>query len=66
MKPEIQNENEILYDRLKERVSDCGPPAKANADCKVSANATLPYPQCCPVYDCAPGVQLEFPEIPLP
>ncbi|KAK4012370.1 hypothetical protein OUZ56_021470 [Daphnia magna] len=50
---------------LKERVSDCGPPAKPNAECKVSANATLAYPDCCPVYDCAPGVELEFPEIPV-
>ncbi|EFX75025.1 U-scoloptoxin(16)-Cw1a-like [Daphnia pulex] len=50
---------------LKERVSDCGPPAKANPECKVNANATLPYPNCCPVYDCAPGVQLEFPDIPV-
>lgn len=46
------------------RNSDCGPPAKANPECKVNANATLPYPNCCPIYDCAPGIQLEFPDIP--
>ena len=53
----------ILYQFCNSQNSDCGPPAKANPDCKVIANATLPYPNCCPVYDCAPGVQLEFPDI---
>ena len=56
-------EKVIVY-RLRERVSDCGPPAKKNDACKVIANASLPFPECCPIYECQDGVQLEFIELP--
>ncbi|KAG8272125.1 hypothetical protein J6590_049167 [Homalodisca vitripennis] len=52
--------------RLLELVEDCGPLPKANPKCKLSekTNKTAPFPQCCPIFDCEPGVKLEYPEIP--
>jgi hypothetical protein len=52
--------------RLLELVEDCGPLPKANPKCKLSEkhNKTAPFPECCPVFECEPGVKLEFPEIP--
>ncbi|RZF33688.1 hypothetical protein LSTR_LSTR007066 [Laodelphax striatellus] len=53
-------------DRLFELVEDCGPLPKHNDKCKLSekTNKTAPFPQCCPEFECEPGVKLEFPEIP--
>jgi len=56
-------------DRLMELVKDCGLPPLSIDKCKVEVNETLPFPQCCPTYDCEPGVKLEipkFPQIPTP
>ncbi|VVC41738.1 Single domain Von Willebrand factor type C domain [Cinara cedri] len=52
-------------DRLLELVEDCGPNPKPNPKCKVSekTNKTAAFPECCPVFDCEPGVKLEYPEI---
>jgi len=55
----------IENDQLMEMVKDCGLPALPNDKCKVDVNATLPFPQCCPTYDCEPGVELEFPKLPI-
>ncbi|KAL1454983.1 hypothetical protein WDU94_009110 [Cyamophila willieti] len=54
--------------RLLELVEDCGPLPKANPKCKLSekTNKTAAFPECCPVFDCEPGVKLEYPEIPVP
>merc|ERR1711962_89986 len=50
-------------DGLKEVVEDCGPLPKPNPDCGIinqnAQNET--YPDCCPVFECKPGVQLEYP-----
>lgn len=53
--------------RLQELVEDCGPLPKANPKCKLSekTNKTAAFPECCPVFDCEPGVKLEYPEIPV-
>ncbi|KAI5732131.1 hypothetical protein M8J77_022023 [Diaphorina citri] len=52
--------------RLLELVEDCGPLPKANPKCKLSekTNKTAPFPDCCPTFECEPGVKLEYPEIP--
>ncbi|XP_046980945.1 uncharacterized protein LOC124546020 [Schistocerca americana] len=52
--------------RLFELVEDCGPLPKANPKCKLSdkTNKTAPFPGCCPIIECEPGVKLEYPEIP--
>jgi len=52
-------------DRLLELVEDCGPYPKPNPKCKLSekTNKTAGFPECCPVFDCEPGVKLEYPEI---
>lgn len=52
--------------RLLELVEDCGPLPKANPKCKLSekTNKTAAFPECCPVFECEPGVKLEYPEIP--
>lgn len=52
-------------DRLLELVEDCGPYPKANPKCKLSekTNKTAAFPECCPVFECEPGVKLEYPEI---
>ncbi|KAL1117650.1 hypothetical protein AAG570_003965 [Ranatra chinensis] len=54
--------------RLLELVEDCGPLPKSNPKCKLSdkTNKTAPFPACCPVFDCEPGVKLEYPDIPAP
>ncbi|XP_050425732.1 uncharacterized protein LOC126836416 [Adelges cooleyi] len=51
--------------QLLELVEDCGPYPKANPKCKLSekTNKTAAFPECCPVFDCEPGVKLEYPEI---
>ncbi|XP_026816425.1 uncharacterized protein LOC113555968 [Rhopalosiphum maidis] len=52
-------------DRLLELVEDCGPYPKSNPKCKLSekTNKTASFPDCCPVFDCEPGVKLEYPEL---
>ncbi|XP_054280384.1 uncharacterized protein LOC128998319 [Macrosteles quadrilineatus] len=52
--------------RLLELVEDCGPLPKPNSKCKLSekTNKTAPFPTCCPIFECEPGVKLEYPEIP--
>jgi len=52
--------------RLWELVEDCGPLPKANPKCKLSdkTNKTADFPQCCPIFDCEPGVTLEYPDLP--
>jgi hypothetical protein len=52
-------------DRLLELVEDCGPYPKSNPKCKLSekTNKTAAFPECCPVFECEPGVKLEYPEI---
>ncbi|XP_065220854.1 uncharacterized protein LOC135845907 [Planococcus citri] len=52
---------------LFELVEDCGPLPKANPKCKLSekTNKTAPFPECCPSFECEPGVKLEYPDIPL-
>lgn len=52
-------------DRLLELVEDCGPYPKSNPKCKLSekTNKTASFPECCPVFDCEPGVKLEYPEV---
>lgn len=52
--------------RLFELVEDCGPLPKPNPKCKLSekTNKTAAFPECCPLFDCEPGVKLEYPEIP--
>ncbi|KAK9507940.1 hypothetical protein O3M35_007696 [Rhynocoris fuscipes] len=54
--------------RLLELVEDCGPLPKSNPKCKLSdkTNKTAPFPGCCPIFECEPGVKLEYPEIPTP
>jgi len=51
--------------RLWELVEDCGPLPKPNPKCKLSdkTNKTADFPLCCPVFECEPGVVLEYPEI---
>ena len=54
---------------IVQQVKDCGLPPLSIDKCKVEVNETLPFPQCCPTYDCEPGVKLEipkFPQIPTP
>ncbi|XP_075219130.1 uncharacterized protein LOC142323418 [Lycorma delicatula] len=53
-------------DHLFELVEDCGPLPIANDKCKFSekTNKTAPFPDCCPIFECEPGVKLEYPEIP--
>lgn len=50
---------------LKEVVEDCGPLPKPNPQCGITnenaRNET--YPACCPVFECTPGVQLEYPTL---
>jgi hypothetical protein len=50
---------------LLELVEDCGPYPKTNPKCKLSekTNKTASFPECCPVFECEPGVKLEYPEI---
>jgi len=53
--------------RLLELVEDCGPLPLANDKCKLDVektNKTAPFPYCCPVFTCEPGVKLEYPEVP--
>ncbi|CAH2101812.1 unnamed protein product [Euphydryas editha] len=55
--------------RLLELVEDCGPLPLANPKCKLDTektNKTAPFPDCCPIFTCEPGVKLEFPELPVP
>jgi len=54
--------------RLWELVADCGPLPKPNPKCKLSdkTNKTADFPSCCPVFECEPGVTLEYPDIPKP
>jgi Single domain von Willebrand factor type C len=52
--------------RLLELVEDCGPLPLANDKCKLDTdktNKTAPFPTCCPIFTCEPGVKLEYPEI---
>ncbi|CAL4097051.1 unnamed protein product [Meganyctiphanes norvegica] len=48
---------------LIESVEDCGPLPKPNNDCRiVNENArNLTFPDCCPKFECAQGVQLVYP-----
>ncbi|KAK2725579.1 U-scoloptoxin(16)-Sm2a-like [Artemia franciscana] len=48
--------------KLLEKVSDCGPLPKPNNKCKLSpkTNLNATFPDCCPKFDCEPGVKLEF------
>lgn len=50
---------------LLELVEDCGPLPKANPKCKLSdnTNKTASFPDCCPIFECEDGAQLEYPEI---
>ncbi|XP_011195064.1 uncharacterized protein LOC105220319 [Zeugodacus cucurbitae] len=53
--------------KLLELVEDCGPLPLANEKCKLDTektNKTAPFPYCCPIFTCEPGVKLEYPEIP--
>ena len=52
--------------KLEEHVRDCGLIAKEDDNCKISAktNATLPFPNCCPIYDCVDGKTPTFPTSP--
>jgi len=52
--------------RLWELVADCGPLPKPNPKCKLSdkTNKTADFPSCCPIFECEPGVTLEYPDIP--
>ncbi|XKL65964.1 hypothetical protein PGB90_009384 [Kerria lacca] len=61
-----ESEQEGQY-YLFEMVEDCGPLPKANPKCKLSekTNKTAPFPDCCPIFECEPGVKLEYPEIPV-
>jgi len=54
--------------RLWELVEDCGPLPKPNKACKLSdkTNKTADFPKCCPVFECEPGVTLEYPDIQSP
>lgn len=54
--------------RLWELVADCGPLPKPNPKCKLSdkTNKTADFPSCCPIFECEPGVTLEYPDIPKP
>ncbi|XP_050526935.1 uncharacterized protein LOC126897416 [Daktulosphaira vitifoliae] len=51
--------------QLLELVEDCGPYPKPNPKCKLSekTNKTAAFPECCPIFECEPGVKLEYPEI---
>jgi len=49
---------------LVERVQDCGPLPKKNPKCSNVNNATameVPFPGCCPQYECEEGAVLEYP-----
>jgi len=50
-------------DGLKEVVEDCGPLPKPNPQCQITnqASRNQTFPDCCPQFECAAGVQLEFP-----
>ncbi|XP_046382656.1 uncharacterized protein LOC124153498 [Ischnura elegans] len=54
--------------RLLEMVEDCGPLPKPNPKCKLSekTNKTASFPDCCPIFDCEPGVKLEYPDLTAP
>jgi len=54
--------------RLWELVEDCGPLPKPNPKCKLSdkTNKTADFPKCCPVFECEPGITLEYPDIQSP
>ncbi|KAH8309934.1 uncharacterized protein [Drosophila kikkawai] len=61
----VQNEENDT--KLLELVEDCGPLPLANEKCKLDTektNKTAPFPYCCPIFTCDPGVQLEYPEFP--
>ncbi|XP_017869307.1 PREDICTED: uncharacterized protein LOC108617938 isoform X1 [Drosophila arizonae] len=66
----VQNEEDSsnnIY-RLLELVEDCGPLplSLANNKCKLDTektNKTAPFPYCCPIFTCEPGVKLEYPEV---
>ena len=45
-----------------ERVQDCGPQPKRNPKCKdINQNSEAQFPDCCPVFECEEGVELEYP-----
>jgi len=48
---------------LIESVEDCGPLPKPNQQCRIANDdaRNLTFPACCPQFECAPGVQLEYP-----
>jgi len=48
---------------LIESVEDCGPLPKPNQQCRIVNDdaRNLTFPNCCPQFECAPGVQLEYP-----
>jgi len=54
--------------RLWELVEDCGPLPKPNSKCKLSdkTNKTADFPDCCPLFECEPGVRLEYPDLQRP
>ncbi|XP_017056802.1 uncharacterized protein LOC108098420 [Drosophila ficusphila] len=59
-------QNEEKESKLLELVEDCGPLPLANDKCKLDTdktNKTAPFPYCCPIFTCEPGVNLEYPEI---
>ncbi|XP_017467834.1 PREDICTED: uncharacterized protein LOC108360161 [Rhagoletis zephyria] len=61
----VQNDEKPA--KLLELVEDCGPLPLANEKCKLDTektNKTAPFPYCCPIFTCEPGVKLEYPEIP--
>ncbi|XP_076068268.1 uncharacterized protein LOC143040753 [Oratosquilla oratoria] len=51
---------------LIERVEDCGPLPNPNSDCRIAnpeaVNQT--FPACCPEFECAPGTELTYPDVP--
>ncbi|EDW10952.2 uncharacterized protein LOC6585837 [Drosophila mojavensis] len=62
----VQNEEDSS--KLLELVEDCGPLplSLANNKCKLDTektNKTAPFPYCCPIFTCEPGVKLEYPEV---
>ncbi|XP_034490987.1 uncharacterized protein LOC117794460 [Drosophila innubila] len=61
-------QNEENPEKLLELVEDCGPLplSLSNDKCKLDTektNKTAPFPFCCPIFTCEPGVKLEYPEV---
>ncbi|XP_068238853.1 uncharacterized protein [Palaemon carinicauda] len=49
--------------RLFERIEDCGQPPNDSPGCRLSNEPDIDqtYPACCPVYECQPGAELQYP-----